>query len=161
MMAFVASLLSDGWCRISSSTALPRLLAVSPGTCSQTGLTITISTISRVSAEAPAGNTSLTLSTSTITSILTAVFSASCPVGTSLSLHRFQNRTTRTTGNAFLQDRCPSCHPTVSFFLLCMEMLPSMLRPLVGPMRNPTSPNGLKSLRGFCKPQKSTPVHTT
>ena len=36
MMAFVASLLSDGWCRMSSSTALPRLLAVSPSTCRST-----------------------------------------------------------------------------------------------------------------------------
>lgn len=30
MMAFVASVLSEGWCRISSSIAEPRLLAVSP-----------------------------------------------------------------------------------------------------------------------------------
>jgi len=36
-----------------------------------------------------------------------------------------------------------------TFFLLCGEM-----RPLVGPMYNPTSPNGLESLRGFCKPQE-------
>jgi len=42
-MAFVASLLSDGWCRISSSTALPRLLAVSPSTGSQPSLSIAIS----------------------------------------------------------------------------------------------------------------------
>ena len=31
-----------------------------------------------------------------------------------------------------------------SFFLLCGEMLPSTLRPLVGPMRNPTSPKRVK-----------------
>ena len=30
MMALVASVRRDGWCRISSSIALPRLLAVSP-----------------------------------------------------------------------------------------------------------------------------------
>jgi len=32
----------------------------------------------------------------------------------------------------------------LSFFLLCGEMLPSTLRPLVGPMRNPTSPKRVK-----------------
>ena len=32
-----------------------------------------------------------------------------------------------------------------SFFVLCREMLPSALEPM-GPVRNPTSPNGLKSL---------------
>ena len=30
-----------------------------------------------------------------------------------------------------------------------------------GPNAQPHIPNGLKSLRGFCKPQKSTPVHLT
>ena len=30
-----------------------------------------------------------------------------------------------------------------------------------GPNVQPHIPNGLKSLRGFCKPQKSTPVHLT
>ena len=44
-------------------------------------------------------------------------------------------------------------------FLLCGEMLPSALRPVVGPMRNHTSSNGLELLRGFCKPQKNTPMH--
>ena len=46
-----------------------------------------------------------------------------------------------------------------SFFLsffFCGEILPSALRPLVGQMRNPTSPNGFESLRGFCELQKST-----
>jgi len=47
----------------------------------------------------------------------------------------------------------------LSFFVPCREMLPSAMRPLVGPMCNPTSPNALKFLRGFCKPQKSTPMH--
>ena len=32
----------------------------------------------------------------------------------------------------------------MSFLFLCGEMLPSVLRPLVGPMRSPTSPNGLE-----------------
>ena len=30
-----------------------------------------------------------------------------------------------------------------------------------GPNAQPHIPKGLKSLRGFCKPQKSTPVHLT
>jgi len=34
----------------------------------------------------------------------------------------------------------------LSFFLLCREMLPSTLRPLMDPVRNFTSPNGLKLL---------------
>ena len=37
-------------------------------------------------------------------------------------------------------------------------MLPSAMRPQVDPIRNPTSPNGLESLRYFCKLQKSTPM---
>jgi len=47
----------------------------------------------------------------------------------------------------------------LSFLLFCGEMLPSALRPQVGPMHNPTSPNGLESLRGFCKLQTSSPMH--
>ena len=47
-----------------------------------------------------------------------------------------------------------------AFLLVCREMLPSALTPPVGPVRNPTSPNGLKSLRGLCKPQKSIPMHS-
>jgi len=50
----------------------------------------------------------------------------------------------------------------LSFILFtCGEMLPSVLRPPMGPMHNPTSPNGFKKLRGFCKPQKDLPVHVT
>jgi hypothetical protein len=33
MIAFVASVRRDGWCLMSSSMELPRLLAVSPETC--------------------------------------------------------------------------------------------------------------------------------
>jgi len=36
-----------------------------------------------------------------------------------------------------------------SFFLLCGETFPSAPRPLMGSMRNPTSPNGLKLLWGL------------
>jgi len=48
---------------------------------------------------------------------------------------------------------------TFFFFFLCRELLPSTLSPLIGSMHNPTSPNGLKSLRGFSKLQKSTSVN--
>ena len=47
-------------------------------------------------------------------------------------------------------------------FIYLFLFLPSPLRPrLVGPMRNPTSPHGLESLRGFCNPQNREISHIT
>ena len=45
------------------------------------------------------------------------------------------------------------------FLILCRHMLPSALRPWMGPVRNHTSPNGLKSLWGLCKSKNSMPMH--
>ena len=57
----------------------------------------------------------------------------------------------------------------LSFFFLFLSSSSSSLRRDVaisaeasnGRNAQPHIPNGLKSLRGFCKPQKSTPVHLT